>query len=292
MRPSFLAAAILVAFCALRAAAAPGSVSFEMDERVELLSVVLMLSQPAVKQPDAYAAAAQAAFSRFSGHPAVARAAALRKNGAGASALAEDDALQNDLKDFEKASRFAVFIAAHIKEHQAYIETARREALHALSPEAALAYMGLPFEGEHRFVLAPLLPADAGSPRVRPGARVNGLIRFRFDELETSVASELCRSAMSWVRAPAGAIPAHIAAAVGLRVIASDLGERVYLNALARHASRRLPHLQAVGEGSRISKGPGPLSDASGVFARLGPSPRAPRAKRPSPRMPGNGRKP
>lgn len=248
MRPSFLAAAVLVAFGALRAAAAPGSVSFEVDDRVELLSIVLMLSQPAVKQPDAYAAAAQAAFAQFSRHPAVTHAAALRKNGASASTLAEDDALQGDLRDFEEASRFAVFIAAHKKEHQAYIETARRESLHALSPEAALAYMGIPFEGEHRFVLAPLLPADAGGPRVRPGARDNGVVRFRFDEFETSVAAELCRAAVSWVRAPAGAVPAHVAAAVGLRVIAADLGERVYLNALARHASQRLPHLRAVGE--------------------------------------------
>lgn len=248
MRFSALAAAVLVAFGALRAEAAPGTVTFEVDARVELLSVVLMLAEPAVKQPDGYAASARAAFAKFSGHPAVARAAALRKKGLSASALAEDDALKNDLKDFEKAARFADFFAAHKKDYQAYAETARRESLHALSPEAALAYMGLPFEGEHRFILAPLLPADAESPRVRPGVRDRGALRFRFDELETSVADELCRAAASWVRAPAGAIPAHIAAAVGLRVIAADLGERVYLNALARHASQRLPHLRAVSE--------------------------------------------
>ncbi len=248
MRPSSLATAVLVGLGALRAAAAPGSVSFAVDGRIELISVVLMLSEPALEQPDAYASAAKATFAKFTGHPAVARAAGLRNAGANASALAEDDALQNELKDFEKASRFADFFAAHSKEHQAYIETARRESLHALSPEAALAYMGLPFEGEHRFVLAPLLPADAGGPRVRPGARDRGALRFRFDELETSVAAELCRAAASWVRAPAGAIPAHIAAAVSLRVIAADLGERVYLNALARHASPRLPHLRGVSE--------------------------------------------
>lgn len=248
MRPSSLAAAVLVGLGALRAAAAPGTVTFEVDARVELVSVVLMLSEPSVKQPDAYAAAAQAAFSKFSGHPAVARVAALRKKGMSASTLAEDDALQNDLRDFKKASRFVDFFAAHKKEHQEYAETARRESLHALSPEAALAYMGLPFEGEHRFILAPLLTGDAGSPRMRPGVRDRGALRFRFDELETSVAAELCRAAVSWIRAPAGGIPAHIAAAVGLRVIASDLGERVYLNALARHASPSLPHLHAVSE--------------------------------------------
>jgi tetratricopeptide (TPR) repeat protein len=257
MRTSLLAAAVLLAATAARAAA-PATVTFAVDARVELLSVVLMLSDPAdfkSRRPeglDAYASAAAAAFARFSGHPAVARVTALRNSGVPASALvravlapAGDDALRGDLSDFEKAARFGVFFEARRKEHQAFIETARRESLHALSPESALAYMGLPFSGEHRFILAPLLPDDAGAAelRVRPGAPARGAIRFRFDTFEGSVAAELCRSAASWIQAPAGDIPAQIAAAVGLRVIAGDLGERVYLSSLRRLAAPRLAAL-------------------------------------------------
>lgn len=263
MRPSLLAAAVLLAAGAAAAAAAPATVSFEVDARVELLSVVLMLSDQAgftsrrPKGPDAYAAAAEAAFEKFSGHPAVARVAALRKNGMPASELvravlapAGGGAWDGDLKDFEKASGFPAFFEARGEERRVFAETARRESLHAISPETALAYMGLPFTGEHRFILAPLLPDEAGSAElhVRPGTPARGAIRFRFDTFDGSVASELCRAAASWVRAPAGDIPAHIAAAVGLRVLAQDLGERVYLAALRRRASPSLPRLEAVSE--------------------------------------------
>lgn len=263
MRLSFLCAAALAGLSAPRAAAAPAAVTFEVDARVELVSVVLMLSDPAdfkSRRPeglDPYAAAAEAAFSRFSGHPAVARVAALRKRGVPASALARavlepaaGDALPGDLRDFEKAANFAGFFEAHREDYRAFAETARRESQRAISPESALAYMGLPFEGEHRFILAPLLPDDsgAGGLRVRPGAPSRGSIRFRFDAFDGSVAAELARAAVNWVRAPGGDAPAHVAAAVGLRVLAADLGERVYAAELRRRASPSLPRLEAVSE--------------------------------------------
>jgi len=260
MRPALLAAAALAGLLASRAAAAPASVSFEVDARVELLSVVLMLSEPSEFKsrrpdgPDAYAAAATAAFAGFSGHPAVARVAGLRRGGAPASTLAravlstaKGDALTGDLRDFAKASRFDAFFEAQKAAHTAFAAAARRESLRAISPEAALAYMGRPFTGRHRFILAPLLPADDGAEalRLRPGAPAPGAIRFGFDTFEGSVAAVLCREAVTWPRPPAGDIPAHIAAAVGLRVLALDLGEGIYGVALRRHASGRVPHLES-----------------------------------------------
>ena len=262
MRPALLAAAFLAGLGASRAAAAPATVSFAVDSRVELLSVVLMLSAPAdfkSRRPDgldAYAAAAEAAFSKFSGHPAVARVAGLLGRGVPASALVravlapgdgDADGLRADLRDFEKASGFDRFFEAHREQHQAFSETARRESLHAISPESALAYMGLTFTGDQRFILAPLLSDDAGEFRVRAGTSRGGAIEFRFETFEGSAAAELCRAAVNW--GPSGDIPAHVAAAVGLRVLAEDLGERVYRAALRRLASERLPRLEAVSEG-------------------------------------------
>ena len=110
--------------------------------------------------------------------------------------------------------------------------------------------MGVPLKGDRRFLLAPLLPDDEGlsALRVRAGAPAGRGIRFRFDDFERSVAAVLSREASAWVREPAGPVEAHLAAAVGLRVIARDLGERAYRAALARRASERLPHLEALAE--------------------------------------------
>ncbi len=262
MRPALLAAAVLAAAPRASAAPAAGTVVFEVDRRVELASVVLMLAEPVEfksRRPDGldpYAAAASAAFSRFSGHPAVARAAALRKSGAPASAFVRaalapaGDALSADLRDFEAASGFAAFFETRGGDRAAFAEAARRESLRAISPESALAYMGLPFAGERRFILAPLLSADAGDAAldVRAGIPGGGAVRFGFDAFETSVATELCLAALSGFPAPAGVPPADVAAAIGLRVIAHDLGERIYAAALRRLASERLPYLEAASE--------------------------------------------
>ena len=259
MRRTILAAAVLLAAPAARAAAE----AFAVDPRVELVSVALMLAEPdafRARRPDgldAYAAAAEAAFAGFSGHPAVARVRDLRRGGAPASALARaalrpsrKDPLAAELRDFEKASGFAAFFASRAEDHRAFVETARRESLHAISPDSALAYMGVPLTGDRRFLLAPLLPDDEGlaALRVRAGTPAGRGTRFRFDAFESSVADALCREAAGWLREPAGPAAEHLAAAVGLRVIARDLGERVYRAALARRTSERLPHLKALAE--------------------------------------------
>lgn len=253
----------LAALLAAPAHAAPGSLAFAVDPRVEALSVVLMLADPEGFKgrrpagPDAYASAAEAAFAGFSGHPAVASARALLAGGALPSALARaaltpaaGDAFAAELRDFQEASRFAEFFSARGADHAAYVETARRESRRALSPEAALAYMGVRFEGERRFILAPLLPDDEGADglRLRPGIPEENATRFGFDSFERSAASLLCREAASWLDAPAGSVPEHLAAAVGLRVLAADLGEPVYRAALRRHVSRRLPRLERLAE--------------------------------------------
>jgi tetratricopeptide (TPR) repeat protein len=248
--------AALLGLSVLRAAASPAPVSFEVDPRVELAAVVVMLADPAgfkAARPDgldAYAAAAEAAFSPFAGHPAVARVAARRKAGAPASAFvpAAGEPLPDDLRDFQKASGFAAFFAAHRKDHEAFAETARRESLRAARPEDALAYMGLPYKGKLRFILAPLLPEDAGDAElgIRAGVPARGEVAFGFDSFEGSVAVAACRAAANWFAAPAGAIPAHLAAAVGLRLLARDLGEDAA--AAAGRRAARLPHLAAVAE--------------------------------------------
>ncbi|MBI2385557.1 MAG: tetratricopeptide repeat protein [Elusimicrobia bacterium] len=258
---AMLAAAVMLAAAAPRAAAA--SAGFAVDARVELASVVLMLAEPAefrARRPDgldAYAAAAEAAFAAHAAHPAVARVRDLRRGGAPASALvraalspSRGDPLAAELVDFEKASGFAAFFASRGEDHRAFVETARRESLHAISPESALAYMGVAMKGDRRFLLAPLLPDDEGLAElsVRAGTPAGRGTRFRFDDFERSVAAELCREAAGWIREPAGSIPAHLAAAVGLRVIARDLGERAYRAALARLESERLPHLRPLAE--------------------------------------------
>jgi len=263
VRTALLAAAVLLAAPAARAAAAAAAEDFALDPKVELVSVVLMLAEPdgfRARRPDgldAYAAAAEAAFAGFSGHPAVARVRDLRRGGAPASALvraalrpSRRDPLAAELRDFEKASGFAAFFAGRAEDRRAFVETARRESLRAISPDSALAYMGVPPTGDRRFLLAPLLPDDEGlsALRVRAGAPAGRGTRFRFDGFESSVASELCREAAGWLREPAGPVAAHLAAAVGLRVIARDLGERVYRAELARRTSERLPHLGALTE--------------------------------------------
>ncbi len=259
MRHIFLALPVLITLTSA-SAASTATVSFEVDARVELLSVALMLSDRAdfkARRPeglDAYAAAAAAHFAPFSGHPAVARVAELRKHGAAASeltraALEGGGELSKDLEEFSRAARFDEFFKSQEAARLSYTETARHESKRALSPEAALAYMGLPFTGEHRFILAPLLPDDGGAGEigVRPGAPARGPIGFRFDLFEGSVAAELCRAAANWVPAPSGDMPDYIAAAVGLRVLAADLGEPAYHAAL-RLAAERLPRLEAVSE--------------------------------------------
>lgn len=248
MRACLLAAALL---SGARAAAAAASVSFEVDPRVERLSVVLLLSEPGERARDAYASAAEAAFAPFSGHPAVALVSARRREGATVAALARGDAeLARALADFGRASGFDRFYKAQREAHRAYAETARRESLRALSPASALAYMGLPFKGKHRFILAPLLPDEPGlaALRVRAGRPARGGLGFGFDAFETSVAAELSRGAATWLRPPSGPLAEHVAAAVGLRVIARDLGERAYRASLRRAASGRLPRLEAVAE--------------------------------------------
>lgn len=248
-------AAALLALAGPRAAAAPGSVAFAVDPRVELFSVVLRLSGPGGFGPGAYAAAAGRAFSPLAGHRAVALVAASRAKGAAVpellrEALAPEGALPDALKEFEKASDFGAFFAGRREDRLAFEAEARREALHAQSPRDALAYMGLPFEGARVFILAPLLPDEPGLAAlgVRGGTPSGGGLAFGFDGFESSPAAVLSREAVDWLRPPAGDLPAHIAAAVGLRLIARDLGERVYRRALVRLANGRLPRLEAVSE--------------------------------------------
>lgn len=231
---------LLLALAAAPAAAAP--IEFAVDPKIEALSVVLMLGAPPSDRRDAYAAAARKAFSPFAAHPAVARVAAKRRDGASLGDLAK-----LPLDDFEKESGFAAFFAAHARDYASFAEAARRESLHSVSPEDALSYMGAPSRSA-RFILAPLAPEDDRTLFLRAGVPAGNGVRFRFDEFEGSAAYELCRAAADWFRAPSGTLPDHVAAAVLLRVIRRDLGERVYRAALSRRATERLPRLAALSE--------------------------------------------
>lgn len=249
--------AALLALGAVRAAAAPGALEFGVDPRVEALSVVLMLAEPSAGPAAApsYARAAQAAFSGFAGHPAVALIGRLRRGGAAVPSLARDalsgrGEASEALASFAREAGLAAFLESRRDDLRVFEETARREALHAIGAADALAYMGLPFEGTQRFILAPLLPDAPGLDdlRVRAGSPGDGGTRFRFDAFESSPAVALCREAASWPRPPSAELRDHLAAAVGLRLIARDLGERAYRNALGRLSSERLPRLEAVSE--------------------------------------------
>ncbi|MBI3552096.1 MAG: tetratricopeptide repeat protein [Elusimicrobia bacterium] len=303
-----LRATCLVFLSSAALAAAPVSVSFAVDPRVELLSVVLMLSEPAGADPGGYAAEARAAFSSLSAHPAVARLSRLLGGGAPANAPArvllhlsdppellvrepipqsdikllggrrEADAFLDELRDFAGRSKFMDFFAAHRAAYQGFVETARRESLHAISPASVAAYLGRPFDGGHRFLLAALFPAAyaKGPPlawrgageelRLRPGRGLEGgRVAFAFDSFEGSVAAELAGTAagallpgsagaaedssadcLDWRGGSlTGCLRTHLAYAVALRALAQDLGEGGFLAALGRHSSERVPELAA-----------------------------------------------
>jgi hypothetical protein len=276
-------AALMLAGAATRgdaAAPARSPVFFEVDARVELGSAILMLSEagdPSRGQvaDDSYAREARASFGKFSQHPAVARAARLERAGTAPEALMrlmfllsplpelapsgpipedvfaplggkdEAAALLSEVRDFARLSNFKKFFEAHRAAYAAFVDEARLESLRAISPEAAAAYLGRPFEGEHHFILAPLLHGEAvdepivrlenddrrGLSRVfhlRPRVLENGARGFQFDSFGHSVAYALSYDSMKWVKPSSSEQRALLADAVGLRVLARDLGEDAF----------------------------------------------------------------
>lgn len=267
---------LLVVLLALPAAAR-ASVVYEVEPRLESLSVVLRLSEPGsfdrleADFPDGYARDARAAFAGFASHPAVTRAAARIKGGATPRALArlalagsgpDAAALNADLRAFEKDSGFAKFFAAHKDAYRAFVARAEEESLRAMSPVSLEAYFGRSFGGEHRFLLAPLFPEDAPEESAlgwRAGRRVLHLrpraggvrLGFGLDAFERSVAVSLARESVDWLKPDSAEIREHLAAAAGLRALALDLGEPAFQHALTMPALKRLVRLDAVADGLR-----------------------------------------
>jgi tetratricopeptide (TPR) repeat protein len=285
-------AACAVALFALlaRPSAAAVRLAFEIDPRVEVMSAALMLSDSGGVD-DEYSRDARAAFATLKDHPAVARLAALRARGVSPAAIARlmlelsappalaaprplseetlaalggrdaTDALLAELRDFSRRSRFQDFYDKHRQAYSGFVDAAKKEALHAISPEAAEAYLGAPFSGEHRFVLAPLLSLGGAQDEVltrhdgdsesflRPRGRGNGgASGFLFDTFERSAAHALCFSSFDWIRPPSPEMQTRLADAVELRVLAQDLGEPAYVEALRRPPFDRRPQLKAVAE--------------------------------------------
>ncbi len=265
---------LLVALLAIPARA---SVVYEIEPRVESLSVVLRLAEPGAFDrveadfPDGYARDARAAFAGYASHPSVASVAARLKSGATPRDLArlalldsgaDADALGAELRSFEKASGFSKFFTAHKEDYRVFEAEAREESLRALSPASLESYFGRSFSGEHRFILAPLFPEPAAGEPVegwRSGRRVFHLRPrvagvkpgFGLDAFELSVAVALARDAVDWLKPDSAEIREHLAAAVGLRALALDLGEPAYQHALTMPALKRLVRLDAVADGLR-----------------------------------------
>jgi tetratricopeptide (TPR) repeat protein len=167
-------------------------VSFSVDPRVELFSVLRLLGGHEPAAPDAaplaYERAARDWFAPYAGDPAVALAAAmtaqdpqrdlplqllfhLSPDAALAAAEPVPDGYASAaggpqaveawfaaVRAFARRSRFFDFYAARKADYARFAEQARDEARRSLSLKALPAYLGVDLDSEYDFVLAPLLP--------------------------------------------------------------------------------------------------------------------------------------
>ncbi len=268
---SVVLAALILASSAARASEPVRTpLVFEVDARVELLSAVLMLSEAEAPR-DAYEREARAYFGEFSGHPAVARLSRLRSGGttpeqaarfllddstAAPGGKEEGAALSADLRDFSRRSKFDRFFKAHAAAYRAYAAEAERESLRAISPEAAAAYLGRPFVGEHHFIIAPLLrsvsddePIGRRKKRVyhlRPGVLADSELGFQLDSFEHSPAFALTYDALSWIASAEART--MLADAALLRVLALDLGEEAFRDFPRQRVEARHGELDAAAQ--------------------------------------------
>lgn len=178
-------------------------VRFELDARIELLSVVARMARPEKKgrgKPRLdYAVAAEGRLSGLSGHPAVTGLDRLLRRGvpeplfaemileqpdprrleadprASRGALtqaggeAEIHRFFSDLRELSARSGFADFLVEQRPAHARFLALARREAASAQSPEDVAAYLRAPFNRTYRLILAPLLPRGFYVNVSRPG---------------------------------------------------------------------------------------------------------------------------
>jgi hypothetical protein len=188
-------------------------VIFVLDERIELLSALVMLARPR-RIPLPYAEKVRAHFSPFSGHPALAGLRRLLDGGvpeplfaelslllpdAGGFLTPELAALFTQVRDFSKISGAGAFFKACKKDHGGFVLLARAEAAKSQKPEDVCAYMRMPFLGTYRLILAPLLSqafavnvSRGGTElRVRNGFQNREGLTFEYDAFDCCVAHEL-----------------------------------------------------------------------------------------------------
>jgi len=205
------------------------NISYEVDDRVELLSAVVMLAAPQLfaeqfhGRTPAYALDAARHFSPMSRHPAVSRMsrwvlagkagitpAQILLQVSAVPALEEGLAMRHfgqpeatafleELRDFAVRSEFRRFFDSHRATYAGYVAQARGESRDALTPEGLSAYLKLPFSSRYRFILAPLLPSVFASNlsdkeqelRIRPAIYSKENMHFGFEEFESSVVHDL-----------------------------------------------------------------------------------------------------
>lgn len=189
------------------------SVIFALDERIEVLSALVMLTRPRrIRLP--YAEKVRRHFSPFSGHPAVAGLRRLLDGGVTEPLFAELSLLLPDagglltpdlaaffeqVRDFSKVSGAGAFFKARKQDHAGFVFLARAESAKSQKPEAVSAYMRMPFPGACRLILAPLLPREFSvnvsrsgvELRVRNGSFGRGGLTFEYDAFDCCVAHEL-----------------------------------------------------------------------------------------------------
>ncbi len=204
--------------------------SFEVDPRVELLSVVWQLSKGDLAETPAgtksYISEVRKHFTAYSGHPVVSHLARLLKRGTppmlfsqlllglseppalapaetlssgefdAAGGEAEVKAFLDELRDFAKRSGFMEFYAARKPDYDGFIAIARREERAGQRVDSAEDYLKTKFAGQYRFILAPTLPVDFDANvkelRMRSEMAENETgLSFSFEDFAATVTHEL-----------------------------------------------------------------------------------------------------
>lgn len=194
-------------------------VRFELDEGLELLSVLVLLARPRrVRLP--YAEKVRRRFSPFSGHPAVSALRGLLSRGVPEPLIAEVCLLLPDAgslptpelseffsraREFSQASSFPAFFRSVREERAAFAALAKAEAARGQRPGDVSRYLRVPFPGACRMLLAPLLPRGFAvnvsrggvERRVRCGSRGRGGLTFEFGEFDCCPAHELTHTVVA-----------------------------------------------------------------------------------------------
>lgn len=181
------------------------------------------------------------------------------------------------VRAFARRSGFAEFYADSRPDYRRFISEASSETLRTADAAAAEEYLGVPFRGRFAFALAALLPGrsetlmvvdgrDGDALRLRSAARDDGE-SFGLDSFGDSATHELIhtvtnplvaayggatrpppgcndRQGGSW----SGCVQEHLVYAVELRLLARDLGERVYRQTAQQYERKGFPYLSALGD--------------------------------------------